>query len=51
VVLGTTYWPTLRANPQPVREAVERAMQGDYAFVTFPRPRLRRRPPPRNGME
>jgi hypothetical protein len=28
VVLGTTHWPTIRANPQPVREAVERAAQG-----------------------
>jgi hypothetical protein len=51
VVLGTTHWPTIRANPQPVREAVERATQGSYAVVTFPRPRRRRRQPlPRNGM-
>jgi predicted nuclease of predicted toxin-antitoxin system len=45
VVLGTTHWPTIRANPKPVREAVERAMRESYTVATFPRPKLRRRPP------
>lgn len=48
VVLGTTHWPTIRANPQPVREAVERATQGSYTVVAFPRPKRRRRPAPRH---
>jgi len=46
VVLSTTQWPTLRANPVPVREAVERAAPGSHAIVTLPRPKLRRRPAP-----
>jgi hypothetical protein len=51
VVLGTTHWPTIPANPQPVREAVERATQGSYVVVPLPRPRRRRRQsPPRNGV-
>ncbi len=51
VVPGTTHWPTIRANPQPVRETVERATQGSYVVVPFPRPRRRRRQsPPRNGV-
>ncbi len=50
VVLGTIHWPTIRANPQPVREAVARATPGSYVVVIFPRPKLRRRPPPRNGV-
>ena len=50
VVLDTTHWPTIDANPQPVREAVERATRGSYVVVTFPRPRLRRRPPPGGGV-
>ena len=49
VVLDTIHWPTIRANPQPVREAVERATRGNCAVVTFPRPKLRRRWLPRNG--
>ncbi|MEO9189975.1 MAG: hypothetical protein ABI224_08220 [Acetobacteraceae bacterium] len=52
VVLNTTHWPTMRANPQPVREAVERTAPGRYAVVTLPRPRLHRRaPPPRDMAE
>jgi hypothetical protein len=26
VVLGTTHWPTIRANPQPIREALSAAL-------------------------
>jgi hypothetical protein len=50
VILGTTHWPTIRANPQPVREAVERTAPASYVVVPFSRPKLRRRPPsPRNS--
>jgi putative NIF3 family GTP cyclohydrolase 1 type 2 len=45
VALGTTHWATIRANPQPVQDAVQAAMPGGYAVVTFPRPPLRRRSP------
>jgi len=45
VALGTTHWATIRANPQPVQDAVQAAMPGSYAVVTFPRPPLRRRSP------
>jgi hypothetical protein len=48
IVLGTTHWPTIRANPRPMREAVERATTGSYTVVTFPNLRARRRPPTRN---
>lgn len=44
VVLGTTHWPTVRANPQPVRDAVLAAVPGSYVLVDFPRPPSRRRP-------
>jgi hypothetical protein len=46
VVLSTIHWPTIRANPLPVLEAVERATPGSYAVVMLPRAKLRRRPPP-----
>lgn len=48
VVLGTTRWPTIRANPQSVREAVERARCGTYVVATFPRPKDQRRSNRRN---
>jgi hypothetical protein len=50
VVLGTTHWSTIRANPRLVHEAVERVTWGSHIVVTFPRSRLRRRPQPRNGV-
>lgn len=50
VVLSTTHWPTIRANPLPVLEAVERAKPGSYATVTLPRAKLRRRPPLYDGI-
>ena len=50
VVLGTTHWPTIRAAPQLVRAAVERATQGNHAVVILPRPKLRRRPSLRDGV-
>lgn len=46
VVLTTTHWPTIRANPEAVLMAVEKAAPGTFAVATFPRPALRRRPPP-----
>ncbi len=49
VVLDTTHWPTIRANSQAVREAIERATPGSYAVVTISRPMPRRRSPPRGG--
>ena len=45
VALTTNHWATLRATPQPIRDAVQAAGPGGYAIVTFPRPPLRRRPP------
>ena len=48
VALDTTHWPTVRTNPEPLREAVELARAGSVTVVTFPRPKLRRRPPPRS---
>ena len=46
VVLGTTHWPTIRANPQAVRRAVQRATRGAYVVANYPRPKAPRRPPP-----
>ncbi len=43
VVLSTNIWPTIRANPDPVRHAVDRAQPGSYTAVPFDRPPLRRR--------
>ena len=46
VALTVTQWPTVRANPGPIREAVDGARRGAYVVVTLPRPPLRRHPPP-----
>ena len=46
VALTTNHWATLRANPQPIRDAVQAAEPGGYTVVAFPRPPLRSRPPP-----
>jgi predicted nuclease of predicted toxin-antitoxin system len=45
VVLGTTHWPTVRANPQLICAAIDRAAPGTYTVAAYPRPRLRRRLP------
>jgi len=46
IALGATDWPTIRANPEPLRAAVARIRPGGYAFVAYPRTPLRRRPAP-----
>jgi len=46
IAFSTQHWPTLRANPQPIRDAIEQASEGGYVSVVFPRLPLRRRPPP-----
>lgn len=46
VVLGTTHWPTIRAGPQPICDAVSAALPGTYTVVPFARPARRRRLPP-----
>ena len=46
VALTTNHWATIRANPQPIRDAIQAAEPGGHAVVAFPRPPLRRRPPP-----
>jgi hypothetical protein len=33
VVLSTTHWPTIHANPQPVRDAIASATPGSYAIA------------------
>jgi hypothetical protein len=43
VVLATNHWDTIKANGASVTRACERAGQGDYLRVGFPRPPLRRR--------
>ena len=49
VVLSTTHWPTIHANPQPVRDAIASATPGSYAVVSLPRPRPRRKLRPCDG--
>ncbi|HJU19393.1 MAG TPA: hypothetical protein VJ770_23305 [Stellaceae bacterium] len=46
VVLGTTHWPTIRANPQPICDAVSAALPGTYTVVPFARSGRRHRRPP-----
>jgi hypothetical protein len=46
VVLTNNHWDTIRANPDGVRLACDRAKDGDYIVVDLPRPPLRRRPFP-----
>jgi putative NIF3 family GTP cyclohydrolase 1 type 2 len=46
VILGTTHWPTIRANPQPICDAVSAALPGTYTVVPFARPTRRHRLPP-----
>ena len=46
ITLSLTHWPTIRAHPAPLQAAVERAGEGAYQTVTYPRPRRIRRPAP-----
>ena len=47
IALSAQHWPTIRANPQPIHDAIDGAVAGDYVSVSLPRPRTRRRSPPR----
>jgi hypothetical protein len=44
--ISTTHWPTIREHPRLIDDAIAGAGEGDYVVVKFPRPPLRRRPPP-----
>ena len=44
VELSTTHWPTIRDNVADLLAAIETITPGSYTTVTFPKPRLRRRP-------
>jgi hypothetical protein len=46
VVLSTNRWDTIKDNTAPLVAACDGAGQGAYLPITFPRPPLRRRPPP-----
>jgi len=50
VELSTNHWPTLEQHATRIAEALDRIKQGDFVEVAFPRPRLRRRPPPGPGV-
>jgi hypothetical protein len=43
VALSTNRWGTLRANPGPIADALDRARPGTYQEIILPRPALRRR--------
>jgi hypothetical protein len=47
VVATTNHWDTIRADPVDPVAACDRAAQGSYAVVQFPKPPRRRRPYPR----
>ena len=38
VVIGTTLWPVIAANPRPVVQAVSTAAPGSVATVQYPKP-------------
>ena len=46
VVLSTNHWITIRDNAAPLIAACGGAGEATYVQVAFPRPPLRRRPPP-----
>jgi predicted nuclease of predicted toxin-antitoxin system len=46
IVLSTNRWPTIQQFPERVLTALENLTPGAYVEVEFPRPPLRRRPPP-----
>lgn len=46
VVLSTNHWVTIRDNAAPLIAACRGAGEATYVQVAFPRPPLRRRPPP-----
>lgn len=46
VILTNNHWDTIRAAPDGIRQACDRAADGDYIVVDLPRPRRRRRPYP-----
>ncbi len=46
VVLTTNHWNTIKADPDAVVAACDRAGQGTYTVVNLARPSRLRRPPP-----
>jgi hypothetical protein len=46
VSLTTNHWLTVKADPSGVVAACERAGEGSYTVVRFPKPPRRRYPPP-----
>jgi len=46
VVATTNHWDTIRAYPDYLVAACDRAKAGDYVVVRFPKPPRRRRPYP-----
>jgi hypothetical protein len=46
VVLSNNHWPTVRANVEPILQALGLIAEGSYQEVIFERRPLRRRPPP-----
>ena len=47
VVLGTTHWLTIKADPGGVVAACDGATAGGYVVVPFPKPPRLRRPSPK----
>jgi hypothetical protein len=47
IELATNRWADIQPWIGQLTAAIEEATSGSYATVTFPRPPLRRRPPPR----
>jgi predicted nuclease of predicted toxin-antitoxin system len=45
VVLSTNFWPTILAQPEPLRRAIANAAPGAFTLATFGRGRQTRRPP------
>ena len=46
IVLSTNHWGTIRANAEPILQALGLMEEGSYQEVRFERRPLRRRPPP-----
>jgi hypothetical protein len=49
VVLGTNHWDTIKRDTRLVIEACDRAGEGAYVIVPYPKPPRRRRPFPPSG--
>jgi len=44
VVINTNSWPVISTDTTKVVQAVDAAATGSFATVTYPKPKLRRRP-------